>query len=230
MMLRHLIFHLNILADPALLRAYYRLGLSNIMQARYGNSQQFWSDIQQVIFEDWESYHADLNYSGDEGVSDMREGQFRVTRALFRLAQIPEPPKEEITQLADDLIAQSPKYGDAFFPVSHDILTYLQKKSISTVILSYYPEKQIRAILSGAYIADKITLVIGADTFEHYEMDTAYFEYLLNKLQSLPHDCLYVDKQTQVLATAQGLSIKILPIQTAQKPDSWFKQLQNCFD
>ena len=93
-MLRHVIFHLNILVDPAFFRAHYQIDLADIMHSRYGKSQQFWIDIQERIFADWASYHADLNYNATDGVADMCESPYHVTRTLFRLAQISEPSKQ----------------------------------------------------------------------------------------------------------------------------------------
>lgn len=228
-MLKHVIFHLNVLADPALLCAHYQTGLADIMQRRYGKSRQFWINIQAQIFADWASYHADLNYSADEGMNDILEGRFRVTRALFRLAQIPEPPKQEITQVAEYLISQAPKYGDALFHDSHDLLSWLLDKNISIAIVSYYPEIQLRAILCGAQLEEKISYLIGSDSFEQFEMDNRYFEYLLNKLKSRASECLYVDNQTTVIEIATRLQMKTLQLERSMKPCSWLNQLQNCF-
>lgn len=209
-MLKHIIFHLNILADPILLRRHYQHGLAKIMQNRYGKTEQFWADIQEQIFADWASYHADLNYSSDDGMRDMREGRFRVTRALFRLAGIPEPSKQEITQLAEDLISEAPKYGDAFSHGTKDLLAWLNEKNLSITLISYYPEIQLRAILSGGQLDKYTGFAIGADTFEQYEMDRRYFEYLLNKLHAQAPECLYVDNQETMLTVAEKIGMKIL--------------------
>jgi beta-phosphoglucomutase-like phosphatase (HAD superfamily) len=209
-MFRHLIFHLNSLADPLLLRAHYQLGLAKIMQQRYGQPQQFWVDIQTQIFADWDSYHADLNYSGEDGMADMREGRFRLTCALFRLAKIPEPPKQEITQLADDLIAQAPKCADALGQDSIDLLLMLHKQGYFLSIISYYPEQQVQAILCGADIEEKISYVIGANTFEQFDMNSRYFMSLVNHLRCQPPECIYIDNQDEVIEAAAQLGMKTL--------------------
>lgn len=210
MMLKHVIFHLNILANPILLRRYYQHGLAKIMHTRYGKTEPFWANIQEQIFGDWASYHADLNYSGDESMRDMREGRFRVTRALFRLAAIPEPPKQEITQLAEDLISEAPKYGDAFWDGTKDLLAWLNEKNLSITLICYYPEIQLRAILSGGQLDKTTDFAIGADTFEQYEMDRHYFEYLLNKLNAQAPECLYVDNQRTNLGVGEKMGMKTL--------------------
>lgn len=226
MTFKFVIFHLNILADPALFCAHYQCGLAEIMQQRYGQSQQFWMDIQAQIFDDWNSFHADLNYSGDDAMADMCEGRFRVTRALFRLAKYPEPSKQEITRLADDLISQAPVFGDALFPDSRDILNWLHERDHTIAIVSYYPEQQLRAILCGAQIDRKIAHAAGADSFEHYDMNRRYFEYLLNKLKCRPSECLYVDKDNSTLLSAAQCGLETLQVEADQQPGLWFNLLE----
>lgn len=223
---KYIIFHLNILANPELLRSHYQNGLAEIMQQSYGQSQQFWLDIQTQVFADWDSYHADLNYSGDDGMADMREGRFRVTRALFRLAKLPEPSTQEMTQLAENLMTQAPKNGDALFHDSHDALNWLAEQNYSLTIVSYYPEKQVQAILCGAQIEHEISQFIGADTFEQFDMNKRYFEYLVNKLKSQPSECLYVDNQANVIESAAQSGMKFFQAESSVKPRLWFNQLE----
>jgi FMN phosphatase YigB (HAD superfamily) len=76
-------------------------------------------------------------------------------------------------------------------------------------------------------VDEKIAFAIGADTFEQYEMDKRYFEFLLSKLDSHPENCLYVDSQETVLANAERQGIRILQVEPHTKARSWTTQLQN---
>lgn len=96
---------IGILVDGHKIRQCYQQNMAQVMSEHYGKSPEFWQTIDQQIVADWASYHADLNFSGDDGIIDMYEALFRVTRALFTIGQVPEPEKPEITALANELIA-----------------------------------------------------------------------------------------------------------------------------
>ncbi|MEO8395909.1 MAG: hypothetical protein ABI700_23135, partial [Chloroflexota bacterium] len=81
----HVFFEVpGVLVDRAALRRGYRANLGRIMAERYEGSAVEWCAAYDCILADWDSYYADLNLSGDDGIADMREGQYRTTRALFR--------------------------------------------------------------------------------------------------------------------------------------------------
>jgi hypothetical protein len=215
--MKHLIFHLNILADPAMIRALIQEGTARMLGEIYGDEQAWFSAYSKVLG-DWNSYHADLNFSGEDGMADMREARFRIMRALFRIRGIAELSQDEIHALADKALRAID--GDVFFHDSHDLLNELgEKYSISLV--SYLPQAQVETMAKVA----KVHHCFGADTFEQYEMNQRYFEMLLIRLKAKPEDCIYIDKQAQVLETASKLGVKTCLAQNGIRV--WMHVLKN---
>ena len=80
-------------------------------------------------------------------------------------------------------------------------------------------------MIKGSLLRAKIQHFIGADTFEQYEMNSRYFEMLLNRLKAKPEDCFYIDKQTQVLGVAAKLGIKTFNVEAYHRPQFWWQEL-----
>jgi hypothetical protein len=212
--MKHLIFHLNILADPSMIRAHTQVGVARMLGEIYGNEQSWFSAYGKILA-DWDSYHSDLNFSGDDGMVDMREARFRIMRALFRITGKAEPSQDEIHLLANRVLRVIS--GDVFFHDSHDLLNHLAPNHTITLI-SYLPQAQLEAIAKDVNAHH----YIGADTFEQYEMNRHYFEMLLTRLQATPEECLYIDKQEKVLEAAFQTGIK-----TFEAKGEWVESLKN---
>src|SRR5687767_2817663 len=127
--MKHLIFHLNVYCIDGMISFYYRQNLSQMLSEIYGDRSAWFSAYDKVLA-DWDSYHADLNFSGDDGMADMREARFRIMRALFRIVGKPEPNQDEIHRLADKSIEMSYLTGDIFYHESHDLLPPLPDQYI----------------------------------------------------------------------------------------------------
>jgi FMN phosphatase YigB (HAD superfamily) len=219
----NLIFHLNILADTSMIRTHYQLGLSQMLGERFGN-QQKWFNAYAKILPDWDAYHTDLNFSGEDGMADMREARFRIMRALFRLVDVPEPSLDEIHSLADEALSKAHLVGDIFLHETHHLLEELSEKHIVSLV-AYFPQKQLEAMGKGSHLHTKIQHFIGADTFEQYEMNQDYFAMLLKRLNAKPDDCVYVDKQTQVIESAAQVGLKTFLVPANTKTRDWWQKL-----
>ncbi|MEL6405693.1 MAG: hypothetical protein AAFR81_15100 [Chloroflexota bacterium] len=223
----HVIIYLNALLDAQRYRNNYANGVARIMSARYGGKQADWLIIQQNIFADWASYHADLNYSGEDGMADIREGQFRVTRALFRLANIKEPSKAEITSLAQTLVSEAPRTGNNFdMPAQQFLQTLTMSPAVNITVTAYFCEAQARAILTAS--GHTGISVIGADTFQHYEMDTHYFRYLHQYLKPNSPDSqrIYLDTHADTLQHAQKAGFITHRITPDTTPENWLSAIK----
>jgi len=180
-MTHFLLFDLiGVLVEAKTVRQQYRANLAQIMSARYGNTPDFWRKIDQQIVEDWASFHADLNFSGDDGIADMHEALFRVTRALFTMAHISEPPKPEITTLANDLI--STPHG-VLLPDVLPMLEKCQKQGCQIGGMSYFLDAQTTAILHSTALEKYIKITVSPDTLNHYDHDARFFEKVRHHLQ-----------------------------------------------
>jgi FMN phosphatase YigB (HAD superfamily) len=139
-------------------------------------------------------------------------------RALFRIRGIAELSQDEIHALADKALRAID--GDVFFHDSHDVLNDFAEK-YSITLVSYLPEAQLEAMARVAGIHH----CFGADTFEQYEMNPRYFEMLLIRLKARPEDCIYIDKQAQVLEAASKLGVKTCLAQNGIRV--WMHVLKN---
>lgn len=202
-MLKHYLIELSLLLDKERYQQNYSQALGRYLTARYGLEAQQWIVAYEQIRADWAAYFVDLNFSGEEGLADMREGAFRVTRALFRLAQAPEPPPSELTQLAHDLLIYAAAQGDSFSEQAHALLKMLESEQV--LILTYFPHAQAQAIVVSAGY-EQIS-VIGAETLERYERDTSYFERLLLHFQLEAANCVLLDSHERSRHSAESCGI-----------------------
>ncbi len=106
-----------------------------------------------AVVADWDSYYADLNLSGDDGIADMWEGIFRTTRALFRLTGIPEPDKSELIALSRELPGLAAEGSDVLYPEVPEVLAELDDAGLLLGVISHAPTNQIRAVLAPVLLA-----------------------------------------------------------------------------
>lgn len=106
----------RVLVDAARLHAQRHAVTGQIMAADWGGKADDWEWASEQIAADWDSYYADLNLSGDEGLNDLYEGLYRTTRGLFRLTNTPEPPQPELTALSRTLPGRVAARVDALYP------------------------------------------------------------------------------------------------------------------
>ncbi len=67
----HVFFDVHdVLVDREPLKLYYAETLGQIMAARYGKTPDDWARAYHRVVQDWFSYYADLNLSGDEGLDE----------------------------------------------------------------------------------------------------------------------------------------------------------------
>jgi hypothetical protein len=213
----NLIFHLNILANPAMIQTQMHIELSRMLAERFGG-ERAWFDAYTQILTDWDSYHADLNFSGDDGMADMREARFRVIRAMFRIVGIAEPSQDQIHALADEAISTIPLKFDFFGHYSKPLILDLASQYHVTIV-SYFPEVQLVAMTKNLNIQHRI----GADTFEQYEMNQRYFEMLLTRLNAKPEDCILIDRQAQVLEAASQRGMKTFSVEGYPNSFHWYQ-------
>lgn len=181
------------------MRRCYQHNMAQIMSARYGQSPAFWQAVDQKIVSDWASYHADLNFSGDEGIADMHEALFRVTRALFTIANMPEPPKPDITALSQDFISV-PCDDSIVLPDVRATLAKYHEVGHRLATFAHLLNRQLKAITAPLPM---IRQHIGADTLNHYEHDTQFFVKVAHYLKTSPENIAVI---TQRPATSDKAS------------------------
>lgn len=189
---------IGVLVDGRAMRQNYQNNMAQIMTKRYGKSPDIWLSADKQIVADWADYHADLNFSGEDGIADIHEGLFRVTCALFKITQVDEPSKSEITVLAQDLMTV-PYTQDIFFAGVLDVLERCQQAGYEIGIFSYFLQKQVSGMFQNI---PHIKYIIGADTLNHYEHDANYFLKLSSHLKTSPNNVIVISNSAQINSAA----------------------------
>jgi FMN phosphatase YigB (HAD superfamily) len=205
MSITHIFFDLHVLIDSKRMLQNHRRGVGQIMAQRYGKAPEIWETAHRQIAADWDSYFADLNLSGDDMLRDLKEGWLRVTRALFRLAQVTEPAKGEIVTLSMELPANAPAYGDALYEDARFAVNQLHEKGFRLGVVTHALVGQVQAALRGANMLDCFTApIVGADTVGQFDKDKIFFIKVGSLAQVAAAQCLIVDNSEQALIGAKA--------------------------
>ncbi|MBC6934904.1 MAG: HAD family hydrolase [Chloroflexi bacterium] len=210
MNITHILFDLyGTLADSRLMYPCYARQLGRVMAARYGGSPDEWSGANRRIVADWDSYYADLDLEGDDGINEMWEGAFRTTRALFRLTGRPEPEAPELAALARELPYLATRECDTLFPEARGVIERLHEAGYTLGIASHATSLQSRGTLEGGGLAGFFAgPILGPDVTGRFAKNRAY--YLSAGLP--PEQCLVVDDSPDGIfgAKAAGMQAVLL--------------------
>lgn len=212
-MIRYGLIDLVHLTDGARLVEIYARGVQASLTREYGDAP--WARAYRQIAADWASYFADLDYGGEEGMADMREGYYRVARALFTLTRQPEPEQPQLTALARTLAQRAPTYGDAFTETGRE---HIETTRLTLIALSYHWGDHARAIIAGAGLNARFQAVVGADTVERYTRDTRYFQLVCQHCTLEPAQCLLIEPDARIRQSAARIGIHTAPDLTALQP------------
>jgi phosphoglycolate phosphatase-like HAD superfamily hydrolase len=219
-MISHIFFDMyGTLADSARMKPCYSAALGRIMAARFGCSPDAWAAANAQIVADWDSYYADLNLSGDHGIEDLWEGEYRVTRALFRLTATPEPEKSVITALSRELPGLASAACDALFPEVKAVLYELHERGLTLGIASHALETQARGVLEAGGVLDLFTGPIwGVDAAEQFEKDINFYRKLALTAHADPTTCLVVDDLVAPLWAAREAGMQTVHVRRGKVP------------
>jgi FMN phosphatase YigB (HAD superfamily) len=209
-MISHIFFDMyGTLADNRNMRPCYAAALGRIMASRFGGAPDAWAQANLQIIADWDSYFADLNLSGDHGIEDMWEGEYRVTRALFRLTGTPEPDKPVITALSRELPGLVASACDVLFPEAAEVLRALHERGLALGIASHAFENQARGVLQAGGALELFSAPIwGVDAAEQFEKDANFYRRLALAARADPSSCLVVDDQPAPLWGAREAGMR----------------------
>jgi beta-phosphoglucomutase-like phosphatase (HAD superfamily) len=207
----HIFFGLqHVLADSGQIRARYRLRLGEILAARYGGAAETWTQARIRIESDWDSYYADLDLGGDEGIEHFWEGQLRTTRALFRLTNTPEPDLTEMTSLSRQLPEMIMRGCDTLYPECREVLQHLIGEGFTLCLASQMMSSHAEAILYGGGVRAYFSVITGPDHVEYVDADAAFYECAVRRAQVSPENCLVVDYPARHLRAAEWAGMKTL--------------------
>lgn len=213
----HVFFDVHdVLVDRAALGARYTENVGRIMAERYGLTPEIWTQANRRVTADWDSYYADLNLSGDDGISDMWEGLFRTTRAMFRLARMPEPPKAELAALSRELPGLAARNCDALYPETAEVVRQLDDAGLVLGVISHATTPQVRAVLETVLVRFKGG-VWGADASERFEKDEQRFRGAMLYAHAMPENCLMLDDKIAPLVNARRAGMQAIQIRRDER-------------
>lgn len=203
-MITHIIFDLHrTLIDPARLVECMPLAIGRIMAGRYGATADLWADAYQRIVTDWDSYYADLDLNGDEGLAHVYEGMFRTTRALFRLANVGEPHHDDLTALSRELPILAMRGIHARYPDADETIRALHDGGFTLGIATSMLTAQAQALLGD--LAGCFTRFTGVDTTGYIAKDVHFLRHALHDIP--PENALLVDDSVSAILTANSLGM-----------------------
>jgi FMN phosphatase YigB (HAD superfamily) len=204
----------SVLVDKLRLLPCYTKQVGQVMAEHFGGEPQSWTAAQSRIVEDWDSYYADLDLNGEHALDDLREGQIRTTRALFRITNIPEPDRPTLTELAQNLPYLVSCRCDALYSDVKPVLERLYGAGYTLGIASYLTSVHARGILEGG---DILTLFKGSilcpDLTERFSKDRDFFG-------TVNTDCIVVDAQVEGLRGAKAAGLRTIQLLRDEKPPS----------
>ncbi len=198
------------------MRPCYAAQLGQVMAERFGGQPGSWTEANRRILADWDSYYADLDLGGEHGLEDLREGEVRTTRALFRLTQTPEPDHEALMVLARELPYQVSRRCDTFYSDSKPVLERLHAAGYILGIASHATSAQSRGILEGGSVPMLFKgPILGPDVTESFIKNRQFFA----AANLDPQTCLVVDSQAEGIRGAKAAGMRtVQPLRRPAQP------------
>jgi FMN phosphatase YigB (HAD superfamily) len=214
----HIFFDLpGVLVDTVKLNGCYGAQIGVIMAQRYGGEAEKWTEAQRRITADWDSYYADLDLDGEDGIEHLWEGMYRTTRALFRLTNMPEPPQHELTTFSRELPGLAAQSCDALFPEAREVMQRVYEAGYTLGIISHFVVSRARGTLIGGGSADFFKgALVGPDVVGHFVKDAAYYTFAARQAKVSPECSLVVESQIQAMRSAKNAGMQTVYVRREQ--------------
>ncbi len=211
MSITHILFDLHgtLVESDHRLPACYATELGKYMAGRFGGLAEQWSEANRRVVADWDSYYADLDFTGDRGLDDMWEGMIRTTRALFRLTGTAEPDLATITTLSRELPYHATRYCDAFHADARPTLERLRAAGYSIGVASHTTVAQAKGTLEGGRLAHLFDgPLVCSDVAGCFGKSAKFYR----SSGLLPESCLVVDDQAEGINGAKAAGMRAVQI------------------
>jgi FMN phosphatase YigB (HAD superfamily) len=205
----HIFFALyGVLIDPLKVKRQYPSAVAAVLSMHYGETPALWESAFRRVLQDWDNYYADLDLAGENGVNNLWEGMYRTTRAIFRLASQPEPPRSELMALSRQL----PQFASARCQASYSdvrkLVKTFKRNGMSLAVFAPMSAGQISGLLLGGEILNCFDRIIGFDTVERFNYDADYWKLAVIKAKAATEKCLVVAAELDTLTDARSIGMK----------------------
>jgi FMN phosphatase YigB (HAD superfamily) len=214
----HVFFDLHGTLVDAVVRLppLYRAALGRYMAGRYGGDPAEWAEANRRVVEDWDSYYADLDLSGEDSLEQMWEGQTRTLRALFRLTGRPYPPPDEMTWLVHAHHYAVTSQCDGLYPEVYGVLQAVHAMPLTLGVISQAVTGHAGGLLVGAGVREWFTgPIITPDVAGYFGKDAGYFRLAFAGAEAAPQQCVVVDDDPDTLRIAAALGARAVLIDRA---------------
>lgn len=207
------------LASPEQIRRCYHTHLGEILNARYGGAVEAWKAARLRIEADWESYYADLDLGGDDGLEHLWEGQLRTTRALFRLVGVSEPDITHMIVLSRELPEVVMQSCNTLYPETKTIMAALYDAKLILGVTSQMVSSQVKSLLRGGGVLDYFGgPIVGPDVVESAGEGIDFYQSSVRIAGTVPEQCLMVDCSRQRLHQAKTAGLATMMIWRSEHP------------
>ncbi len=212
----HVFFDLyGVLVDhTGALPGQYRAALAGFMAARYGGDPKAWAAAYARVVADWDSYYADLDFNGDDSLTQVREGETRVLRALFRLTGQPCPPPEDMAQLVDMYQYPVASRCDALYPDARAALQEMRALPLTLGLVTGVMRDRAMGLLAGAGVGAWFGgPLVTPEAAGYFGKDESYFRLAFGSLP--PERCVVVEARPDHARLAARLGARVVLVDRA---------------
>lgn len=219
-MITHVFFDLHgtLVDATGLLLPCYNRALGALLAGRYGGDPADWAEAHRRVLADWDSYYADLDLSGDDGLAHMWEGQTRTLRALFRLTVRPYPPPDEMACLVREHHYLVTSQCDALYPDAHKALRALHAMPLTLGVISNAVVGHAEGCLVGAGVREWFQgPIIGPEVIGYFGKDAACFRFAFARASVPPERCAVVDDHPAAMCHARQSGARAVLVDRARR-------------
>jgi hypothetical protein len=166
------LFHSDVIIDREALRRWLPPAMGLALVETHGGKADRWQAAYRQVQADWDSYWADLTLDNDDSLAQWREGNFRVVRAVFRLARMAMPAADRMDWYVDDLPLVVGRHCPALKDGLAEIVQTLHESGIAAgVIAPTLSSGLVRGMLEAAGLEKCVQSVIGPDEIGQVGLD-----------------------------------------------------------
>jgi FMN phosphatase YigB (HAD superfamily) len=191
----------------------YRSALGEVMAARYGGDPAEWAEANRRVVADWDSYYADLDLGGDDSLEQMREGQARTLRALFRLTGRSYPASDELARLIDEHAFAITRRCDALYPDVRPSLADLRALGLTLGLFTHSLQGHAEGLLIGAGVREIFEgPVVTSDVRGVFAKEEGGYRIAARLAGVEPGQCAAVDDDPGALRAAAQAGLRTVGI------------------
>ncbi|MDX2163339.1 MAG: hypothetical protein SF162_18620 [bacterium] len=200
----------RVVIDPEQVRAQSPAAVGGWMAGQFGGEPVQWERAYRTLIADWDSYFADLDFAGDDGVAALWESEIRLMRGLFRLAGLPIPPLSEMSKWAYDMPRFMYHTVRAAYPDVPSALALLSQRGYKIALFADVSSHRISGLLGGIWPGEPVALagLLGLDVTGRFRHDAAYWQIAALKAGAAPEMCIVIDALAESIDGAQAAGMR----------------------